>query len=89
VAQAKHVPLVPMTALSRHGGETAAAGDGAGGRYSVRVLRDDKVEVRQVTVGVTNRMEAEVRAGLEPGDQVVTSRPATKPANGRMRTPHL
>jgi macrolide-specific efflux system membrane fusion protein len=40
--------------------------------YVVRVLKPDgQVEERRVTVGVTNRVQAQILSGLEPGESVV------------------
>ncbi|MCC6472601.1 MAG: efflux RND transporter periplasmic adaptor subunit [Burkholderiales bacterium] len=81
-------------ALGRAGQPSGSAGDarkggarpGAGGRALVQVLRDDgTVEDRPVRVGMTNRISAEIRAGLEPGEKVVLrARGATavRPAAG-------
>ncbi len=54
-------------------GERRGRGDGAGRKrvFTVRVLAGDKVEEREVTVGVMNRIQAEVLAGLNEGDIVV------------------
>jgi macrolide-specific efflux system membrane fusion protein len=60
--------------------ERAAQGDGAGGRAdetrpttaTVQVaISDDEFEVREIRVGVTSRIAAEVLSGLEEGEQVV------------------
>jgi HlyD family secretion protein len=37
----------------------------------VQVVRDDRIETRQVTVGLLSQGEAEIRSGLAEGDQVV------------------
>jgi len=67
-AQARNVPVVPMAALrpvprSR-------------GQYTARVLENGAPVERQVEIGVSNRVSAEVRKGLQPGDQVVLETPA-------------
>ncbi len=60
--------------------ERAAQGGGAGGRAdatrpalaTVQVaVSDDEFEVREIRVGVTSRIAAEVLSGLEEGEQVV------------------
>jgi macrolide-specific efflux system membrane fusion protein len=90
-AAAKGVPLVPMAALrpARRG----EAGDGGRGRdrYVARVVTPDGVvEERVVTVGVTNRVSAEVKSGLAVGDQVIlaTSPSGQRPAGGQQRPPN-
>jgi macrolide-specific efflux system membrane fusion protein len=61
--QADDALLVPMAALAPD------ARDGAG---SVQVVgRDGRVEERAVTIGVRNRISAQVLAGLEEGERVV------------------
>ncbi len=54
--------------------------DGAGRKrvFTVRVLVDDKVEEREVIVGVMNRIQAEVLSGLNEGDVVVIGSIETK-----------
>ena len=42
------------------------------GRYAVRVLgADDKVDTRQVSIGLNNNVKVEVRDGLKAGERVV------------------
>jgi macrolide-specific efflux system membrane fusion protein len=93
-AAAKGVPVVPMAALRQ-----ARRGEGEGrgqGRFVARVVTaDGSVEERTVTVGVTNRVAAEVKSGLAVGDQVIlpTAPSGTRPAGGQQRpanrTPRL
>ena len=40
-------------------------------RYTVNVLKDGDVESREVEVGVVNRMSAEIKSGLQPGEEVL------------------
>jgi len=40
-------------------------------RYTVNVLKNGDVESREVEIGVMNRMSAEVKSGLQPGEEVV------------------
>jgi multidrug efflux pump subunit AcrA (membrane-fusion protein) len=61
-ATATNVIAVPAIALS-----------GANGNYSVRVLTaSGQVEVRQVEVGLTTSSLAEIKSGLNAGEEVVT-----------------
>ena len=76
VAEAKHVPIVPMAALRPV--PHAAQPD----RYTAEVLENGKPVRRAVTVGVTNRLSAEVKSGLEPGDEVILNAPAGEGQNG-------
>lgn len=87
-ASAKNVPIVPMAALRQ-----VRRGEGRG-TYVARVQKDDgSIEERQVTVGVTNRVSAEVKSGLAVGEQVVlptVSGPGRPGQQQRpMRTPRL
>jgi macrolide-specific efflux system membrane fusion protein len=70
VAEAKHVPIVPMAALRPVRDATEQ------GQYTARVLEDGKPVERNVNVGVTNRLSAEVKSGLQPGDEVILNAPA-------------
>ena len=40
-------------------------------RYNVHVMVDGDMVTREVEIGVMNRMSAEVKSGLQPGDEVV------------------
>ncbi len=82
VAEAKDVVLVPRAALRR----LSSSADAEGNRTAeVRVLgADGQTETRTVTIGVTDRVAAEVRKGLSEGDRVITgSRSATAAAAAR------
>lgn len=91
-AAAKDVPLVPIGAL-RPAGRGALGDAGATGRrFAARVVAaDGSIKERAVTVGVTNRVAAEVREGLEVGDRVIvgTRAPGPRPVGGPVRTPRL
>ena len=56
------VVKLPLTALFRHGGE-----------WSVFVEEQGRARVRAVEVGWRTGLEAEITAGVEPGEQVVVS----------------
>lgn len=64
LGEARNVPVVPMNALrpDRRAGPN---------RYTATVLTPNGSEERQVTVGLSSRMEAEVKDGLKPGEEVV------------------
>lgn len=59
----------------------------------VRVVREDgSLEERPVRIGVLNRVSAEVRSGLEPGERVVTglrTEAGRTPSGPMPRTPRL
>jgi membrane fusion protein, macrolide-specific efflux system len=63
-ASVKDAVLVPVSALQRRRGDTAV----------VRVAGEDgKLEAREVKLGVSNRVMAQVVSGLEPGEQLATA----------------
>jgi macrolide-specific efflux system membrane fusion protein len=77
VAEAKDAVLVPLSALSRN---------------TVRVVHEDgSVESREVRLGARNRVMAQVLAGLQPGERVVTSERAPQGARAASaaRTPKM
>ena len=70
VAEAKDALVVPVSALRRTGP----------GKATVNLLNsDEKVETREVTLGVSNRVSAQVLSGLEEGERVATGE---KPQRG-------
>jgi macrolide-specific efflux system membrane fusion protein len=73
VAQAKDVLTVPASALkeNRRTGET-----------TVEVKTAFGTETRKVETGVKTRVLAEVKSGLQEGDEVVTGRGSVEPAAG-------
>ena len=78
---------VPVAALHPSAeGSGAAPGDQQDAKpYEVRVMGPNgRAERRQVWIGVTNRVSAEVLSGLNPGDVVVIGRAAdgTTPVQG-------
>jgi membrane fusion protein, macrolide-specific efflux system len=70
VAEAKDAVVVPMSALRRTGP----------GRAAVNVVDGEgKAQTREVELGVSNRVSAQVLSGLEPGERIATSE---KPQRG-------
>jgi membrane fusion protein, macrolide-specific efflux system len=62
--EAKNAIAIPVASLG---------GKGPDGRYAVRILdADGKVETRQVRVGISNTVHAEILDGLAEGDTIVT-----------------
>ncbi|MFC1720552.1 efflux RND transporter periplasmic adaptor subunit, partial [Pseudomonadota bacterium] len=73
---AQNVPVVPLTALKKLNGN----------RYEAAVVTASGVESREVTIGVTSRLLAEVRSGLTVGDRVlIQSALATTESSRRPR----
>ncbi len=88
LASAKDAVLVPLAAL-RPKGKAGRRSPGtdvrtlAGGQALLRVVgADGKAADREVTVGATNRIFAEITSGLQPGEKVVigTTTPSATPA---------
>ncbi|PKM43931.1 MAG: efflux transporter periplasmic adaptor subunit [Gammaproteobacteria bacterium HGW-Gammaproteobacteria-1] len=84
VAAAKDALLLPMSALAFDTARRTQAGNGAprprqeGGerparRATVQVVGDDGgISAREVTVGVSNRIQAQIASGLAEGERVVS-----------------
>ena len=88
-AAAKNVPLVPISALRPVGKNRDG---GTAQRFVVKVVRaDGSVEDRQVSVGVMNRVSAEVKSGLEPGETIIigTRQRGALPPGAPSRPPRL
>lgn len=92
LGNAHDVPLVPTAALIRRApGKDTAAGEA----YQVRVREGGQAPVEKVVlVGLMDRTQAEVRSGLEVGDEVLVPQLRTETGNaagrgGRARTPRL
>jgi membrane fusion protein, macrolide-specific efflux system len=82
VGEAKSVPIVPVTALRATRGERGGTTRG----YTVRVKDGLSTVERPVEVGVMNRLVAEIKTGLQAGDEVVIDAPpaasASQPRGG-------
>ncbi|MGL4224178.1 MAG: efflux RND transporter periplasmic adaptor subunit [Vibrio sp.] len=65
--KAENVLLVPAQVLIRQPGRAA--------RYQVPVLSDGKQVMRDVTVGINNKVQAEITSGLQEGDQIILGIP--------------
>ncbi|MGC2855232.1 macrolide transporter subunit MacA [Novispirillum sp. DQ9] len=74
LGRVEDVPLVPVSAL-RPAGEP--------GRYTVQVARGEGTESRTVTVGLQDRVLAQITDGLSGGERVVVGRPAGRPGKPR------
>ena len=81
-AQANNVVAVPLAALV----EKAADAASTPSRYTARVQhKDGSLETREVELAVRNRHMAEVRQGLQEGDQLVTGERASNSGPSRFR----
>ena len=79
VGEAHDVVTVPFSAVKRSGRERKA---------TVDVVRDDgSIETRPVEVGVTNRVLAEIRSGITPGERVVIGNRAEEPRSTQGNRP--
>lgn len=80
-------------AAPRKGGRRNASAPGSTPRPRAQLVRvvkaDGTIEERRVTVGVTNRVQAQVLSGLEPGETVVigTQDGAASPAAAKKGAP--
>jgi hypothetical protein len=70
--KAENVTIAPAEVLTRR----AADHDNDSGKaYRVTVVTDKGREQRIINVGLQTRTQAEVTAGLEPGERILVSRP--------------
>ena len=74
--QGDDVVKVPASSLFWHGGGGGASGSGGGaGRgeagWAVFKVEDGRARLTPVEVGQRNGLEAEILAGLAPGEQVI------------------
>lgn len=76
---AKDVLIVPTAALS--------VADGSGQRSVEVVGADGRVATRRVSIGLDDKVRAEVRSGLQEGDRVVTGRRSTEAKSSAMPPP--
>ncbi|CNI75603.1 MULTISPECIES: efflux RND transporter periplasmic adaptor subunit [Yersinia] len=79
-AQAKNVLRVPLSAL---GAPQSGLAPNANKRYQVQIIKDKQKRVRWVSLGLRDAQYAEVKEGLEPGDQVVLMGTPSGVSNGR------
>jgi len=66
---AKDVVLVPAQVLQKKSGQTPG--------YQVPVLVNGQIEYRDVSVGISNKISAEITQGLQPGEQIVLGAPSS------------
>ncbi|GHC77689.1 efflux RND transporter periplasmic adaptor subunit [Limoniibacter endophyticus] len=80
LGKAKNALLIPSASLGPRVPD---------GRYTVQVIDDEnKLTQRMVEIGLNNRVMAEVKAGLEEGERVVSGRPLGQGASAaRQRGP--
>lgn len=71
--QVKNVLRLPLMALGQPQGKD---------RYQVQVMKGDKIELRQVRVGINDRQFVEVKEGLSEGEHVVIVQNETGAAHG-------
>ncbi|KZD21145.1 hypothetical protein [Tardiphaga robiniae] len=79
LGNAKNALTIPAAAL----GTAEAAG-----RYTVRIVATDgTTSERKIKVGLNNKVTAEVKAGLEEGERVVTGEALTQTSTMNSRSP--
>lgn len=75
VARAKRAMTIPSTALAQRDSD---------GTYLVQVVDSDgAISPRRVTVGLNNKLTAEVLSGLQRGEQVVVRKAKAEPARSQ------
>lgn len=77
VDRAENVPVIPATALGRRRPEQDSA---QGEAYEVQRHVDGRLVPTVVQVGLITRTQVEIRAGLEPGDEVALATARIAPA---------
>jgi len=77
VDRAENVPVIPATALGRRRPEQDSA---QGEAYEVQRHVDGRLLPTVVQVGLITRTQVEIRAGLEPGDEVALATARIAPA---------
>lgn len=68
LSEAKNVLLVPAQVLQKKPGKKAS--------YQLPVLVNGEIEYRDVSVGISNKISAEITQGLQQGEQIVIGAPA-------------
>jgi macrolide-specific efflux system membrane fusion protein len=72
LGKAENAAIIPAEALTRR---VADQGNDSGKAYRVDVVTERGREQRVIHVGLQTRTQAEVKAGLEPGERVLVNRP--------------
>jgi len=86
VAEAKDALLVPLSAL--RGSTTNALNRSGTDRTTVRIVSEDgKFQERDVQVGATNRVMAQILSGLEPGERVASAERPQRSARSASAAP--
>ncbi|MBF9000604.1 MULTISPECIES: macrolide transporter subunit MacA [Vibrio] len=75
--------LIPAQALVKKAGK-----DGKN-QYQVPVLENGKAVYRNVTVGINNKVNAEITSGLKEGDKVILGTPSGDTFTSKMRGPRM
>jgi macrolide-specific efflux system membrane fusion protein len=88
IDEAKDALLVPSTVVQERSAKKKVEGQAQTSKY-VRVLKaDGSVEERAVTVGIDNRVNAQILSGLKEGEEVIISGESTKKSgSGKSRGP--
>jgi macrolide-specific efflux system membrane fusion protein len=72
LGKAENAAIIPTEALSRR---VAEQDNESGKAYRVAVVTEKAPEARIIHVGLQTRTQAEVKAGLQPGERVLVNRP--------------
>ncbi|MBX3456541.1 efflux RND transporter periplasmic adaptor subunit [Ferrovibrio sp.] len=79
VSHAENVPIVPMAALKPM--------PGSRNRFTARVLENGQPVDRTIEIGANNRIQAEVRRGLQVGDELIIESQRGSGSGGSPRPP--
>ncbi|MBW3517183.1 efflux RND transporter periplasmic adaptor subunit [Shewanella sp. NKUCC01_JLK] len=90
LAKAENVLLVPSQILRLKARAKTTAQDAvATAQYQVPLLVNNQVEYVDVTIGINNKINAEIISGLKEGDLVVLGSPALDDGSKLRRTPSV
>ncbi|XQW85117.1 efflux RND transporter periplasmic adaptor subunit [Thalassotalea piscium] len=78
LSQAKDALIVPAQILQTRSGRNPS--------YKVPVLVNGEIEYRTVSVGINNKVSAEITDGLQEGDEIVLAAPSSDSSDSSART---
>lgn len=80
VGKAENVPVIPVSALGKR---MEAQDNETGQAYMVKISSGDKVEERQIFVGLMDRTNAEVKSGLKAGEKIAEANVTSKSSDAK------
>lgn len=79
--------IKPRAEASATGNKSSERKASSGPQYQVPVLVDNQVHYVDVTVGINNKINAEITSGLKEGDLVVLGMPSADDGSSKLRRP--